>query len=112
MADKEFVEFKRLDCHVVGNDTIKFQLEDGAIAIVRVEVTNAGVRQDEVGNPQYHLEFQNFVKIIPAKKKFRLPKKMLHATVKKKDDVSSCLFFIENGLLVQQKNIMVGNLWQ
>jgi len=83
--DKEFVEFKWLNSRAIGDNKIHFELEDGTIAVVRVEVTNAGVRQDEAGNPQYHLEFQNFVKIIPAKKKFRLPRNMFRVRKKKKD---------------------------
>ena len=69
---EEIVEFRWLDSKSVGNNSIVFILEDGAKAIVRVEIVKAGVHIDEGGESVYHLEFTNLCKVIPAKKTFKI----------------------------------------
>lgn len=66
------VEFKYLESKVVGNDCIVFRLEDGTQAVVRVDIMRAGNRINEKGEVDYHFEFNNSVKIIPADKKFKV----------------------------------------
>ena len=66
------VEFKYLESKVVGNDCIVFRLEDGTQAVVRVDIMRAGSRMNEKGATEYHFEFNNAVKIIPADKKFKI----------------------------------------
>ncbi len=66
------VEYDYLDTKIVGNNSVVFKLEDGTQVIVKVDITRAGKRIKSDGNPDYHFEFANNVKIKPATKKFKV----------------------------------------
>lgn len=67
------VEFNYLKAKIVGNDCVVFRLEDGAQVIVRVDITRAGSRVNEkTGQTDYNFEFHNQVKIVPAKRTFKV----------------------------------------
>lgn len=74
---EEKVEFKLLEAKSVGTDTVVFRLEDGAMVKVRVDITRAGVATNFTnpdGSPHYSIGTGVGIQIIPASRKFTLPK--------------------------------------
>jgi hypothetical protein len=74
---EENVEFKWLEAKSIGTDTVVFRLEDGAMVKIRVEITRAGVATNLTnpdGSPRYSIGTGVGIQIIPASKKFTLPK--------------------------------------
>jgi hypothetical protein len=71
------VEFKWLEAKSVGTDTVVFRLEDGAMVKLRVDITRAGVAtnfKNPDGSPHYSINTNVGIQIIPADKRFTLPK--------------------------------------
>ncbi len=74
------VEFKWLEAKCVGGNVVMFRLEDGAQVKVTVELDRAGVAIDQVGAdgmPMYNLNFSNKANVIPANRKYSVPKTQL-----------------------------------
>ena len=85
MAESEKVEFKLLDHKCVGSDTVVFNLEDGANVKVKVDLDRVGVAtnfKNPDGTPRYVVNASLKIKVIPANKKFSLPKSKLRAPSK------------------------------
>ncbi|MCP8305368.1 MAG: hypothetical protein H3Z50_07905 [archaeon] len=85
MAEPDRVDFKVLDHKCVGSDTVVFNLEDGAIAKVTVDLDRVGVAtnyKNPDGTPYYVIKTSLKIKVIPADKKFSLPKSRLRAPSK------------------------------
>ena len=77
---EEQVEFKWLDTKVVGNDTVVFRLEDGAMVKIKVGVTRAGVAtnfKNPDGTPHYSVDANLGILVIPKSKRFYIPKSKL-----------------------------------
>lgn len=82
MAESDKVEFRLLDYKCVGNDTVIFDLEDGTIVKVKVDLDRAGVStnyKNPDGTPHYVIKASLKISVIPANKKFSLPKSQLKA---------------------------------
>jgi hypothetical protein len=74
---EDSVEFKWLEAKSVGTDTVVFRLEDGAMVKVRVDITRAGVAtnfKNPDGSPHYSIGTGVGIQIIPATRKFTMPK--------------------------------------
>ena len=81
------IEMKILESKLLTNNIIKFQLEDGTIVNVKVEIARAGVAtnyRNPDGSPHYNIDFANAVQVIPKDKKFFMPKPIM--TPKNKKD--------------------------
>jgi len=55
-------------------------LEDGTQVRIRVDINRAGVAINSVnpdGSPQYHFDIGSNVQIVPAQRKFKLPKQQM-----------------------------------
>jgi hypothetical protein len=75
LSDK--IEFKFLDVKLVGNDTVTFRLEDGALVKIKVDVDRAGVAVNFTnpdGSSHYNINASLKVNVVPMKKNFYLPK--------------------------------------
>jgi|YelNatPaOPRAMG01_1025707.scaffolds.fasta_scaffold02691_9 hypothetical protein len=71
------VEFKMLDFKCLGNDTVVFRLEDGAIVKVKVDLDRAGVAvnfRNPDGTPHYAINTALKITVVPPDKKFSIPK--------------------------------------
>jgi hypothetical protein len=80
MSEKDSVEFKWLEAKPIGNQTVVFNLEDGTQVRIRVDINRAGVSINSVnpdGSPQYHFDIASNVQIVPAQRKFKLPKQQI-----------------------------------
>ena len=80
MAESGKIEFKLLDHKCVESDTVIFNLEDGAIVKVKVDLDRVGVAtnfKNPDGTPRYVVNASLKIKVIPANKKFSLPKSKL-----------------------------------
>lgn len=69
-----------LDYKLVGNDTVTFRLEDGALVKVKVDIERAGVAinfRNPDGTPHYAINAALKITVIPAEKKFSIPKDQL-----------------------------------
>jgi hypothetical protein len=74
------IEFKILEYKLVGSDTVVFRLEDGAMVKVRVDIGRAGVAtnlKNPDGSPHYNIAADLRISVIPAEKKFLIPKSQL-----------------------------------
>ena len=77
---EENVEFKILEHKLVGSDTVVFRLEDGTTVKVKVDIGRAGVAtnlKNPDGSPQYNISADLRISVIPAGKKFFVPKSQL-----------------------------------
>jgi len=85
MADSNLpdnIEFKMLDHKRVGDDTVTFELEDGTIVKVKVDVDRAGIAtnyKNPDGTAHYAINTSVKVFVIPYDKKFSLPKGQVKA---------------------------------
>ena len=80
MSEKDSVEFKWLEAKPIGNQTVVFNLEDGTQVRIKVDITRAGIAINSVnpdGSPLYHFDIASGVQIVPAQRKFRLPKQQI-----------------------------------
>lgn len=71
------VEFKWLEAKPVGSEVVVFHLEDGATVKVRVSLDRAGVAlnfKNPDGTNHYSLNANLAMTIIPAEKKFFIPR--------------------------------------
>jgi hypothetical protein len=76
----ENVEFRILDYKLVGNDTVVFRLEDGAIVKIKVDIGRAGVAtnfKNPDGSSHYNIAANLSITVIPPEKKFSIPKSQL-----------------------------------
>ncbi len=74
------VEFKMLEAKPVGNDVVVFHLEDGTNIKVRVSLDRVGVAlnfKNPDGTPHYTTNFNLTVNILPAERKFSIPKSQI-----------------------------------
>jgi len=77
---EEKIDFKILDYKLIGNDTVVFRLEDGAMVKVKVDLGRVGVAtnlKNPDGTPHYSITPDIRIKFTPAEKKFSLPKSQL-----------------------------------
>ena len=77
---KDVVRFKWLTVKPVGSNTVSFQLEDGALVEVKIDVSRAGVAVDyrnPDGTPHYNVAFQQSVIVIPPDRTYLIPKDQL-----------------------------------
>jgi hypothetical protein len=80
IISEEKVEFKILEAKLVGNDTVVFRLEDGAMVKVKVDIERAAVAmnfKNPDGTPHYNIGTGLKLTIIPKDKKFYIPKSKL-----------------------------------
>jgi len=85
MSDDK-IEMKMLESKLLTNNVIKFQLEDGTIVHVKVEISRAGIAtnyKNPDGSPHYEIQFANAVQVIPKDRKFFIPKPTLLSKNKK-----------------------------
>ena len=83
------IEMKMLESKLLTNNIIKFQLEDGTIVNVKVEIARAGVAinyKNPDGSTHYNIEFNNAIQVIPKDRKFFIPKPP-HMMSKEKKEV-------------------------
>lgn len=76
------IEFKMLDHERVGDDTVRFKLEDGTIVKVKVDLDRAGIAtnyKNADGTPHYAVNTSVKVFIIPNDKKFTMSKNQVNA---------------------------------
>ncbi|AIF84316.1 hypothetical protein NTE_02262 [Candidatus Nitrososphaera evergladensis SR1] len=74
---KDRIEFKMLEHESVGDDTVSFKLEDGTIVKVKVSLERVGIAtnyRNPDGTPHYAVNSAVKVYIIPADKRFTMPK--------------------------------------
>ncbi|MCX8191531.1 MAG: hypothetical protein N3F06_01830 [Nitrososphaerales archaeon] len=74
---KEFIRFKWLSAKPIGSTTVTFQLEDGAIVEVKIDIGRAGVALDfknPDGTPHYNIALQQSVTVIPPERIYLLPR--------------------------------------
>jgi hypothetical protein len=86
--EKDQVEFKLLDSKLVGNDTVVFRLEDGAIVKIKVDITRAGVAinfKNPDGTPHYAVDTNLGLQVIPKSKKFYIAKSKLRVPAPPKE---------------------------
>lgn len=77
---EEKIEFKILESKLVGNNTVVFRLEDGAMVKAKVEIERAAVAtnyKNPDGTPRYSINTGIRLTIIPKDKKFYIPKSQL-----------------------------------
>ncbi len=77
---KDMIEFKMLDYESIGDDTVSFKLEDGAIVKVKVSLERVGVAtnyKNPDGTAHYAVSSAVKVYVIPADKRFSLSKSQL-----------------------------------
>ena len=66
--EKDQVEFKMLDSKLVGNNTVVFRLEDGAMVKIRVDINRAGVAinfKNPDGTPHHAIDTNLVIEIVP-----------------------------------------------
>jgi hypothetical protein len=83
---EEKIEFKILDYKLLGSDTVVFRLEDGAMVKVKVDIARAGIAinfKNPDGSPHYNINANLTINVIPAEKKFVIPKSQLAPTAPK-----------------------------
>lgn len=83
---EEKIEFKILDYKLLGNDTVVFRLEDGTMVKVKVDIDRAGVAtnfRNPDGSLHYNINTSLKINVIPAEKKFQIPKSQLSQTAPK-----------------------------
>jgi hypothetical protein len=71
------VEFKLLEYKCIGNDTVVFELEDGAKVKIKVDIDKIGIAsnfKNPDGTPHYLVNPTIRVNVIPADKMFRIPR--------------------------------------
>jgi hypothetical protein len=71
------IEFRMLDHQRVGEDIVTFRLEDGTTVRVKVELDRAGIAtnyKNPDGTAHYAINTSVKVTVIPADRKFTLPK--------------------------------------
>lgn len=74
---EEQIEFKWLEAKLQGNDTVVFRLEDGAMVKIRVSIDRAGVAvnfRNPDGTQHYNISSNVHLTVIPADKKYSVPK--------------------------------------
>jgi len=82
---EEKVEFKWLEAKTVGGDTVVFRLEDGAMVKVKVDIGRAGIATNYTnpdGSPHYNIDANLRITVIPASKKFSIPKSQMPGAAK------------------------------
>jgi len=92
MTETDRIEFKLLDYECVGNDTVMFNLEDGTKVKVKVDLDRVGVAtnyKNPDGTPHYMIKTSLKINVIPADKKFSLPKSQLRAPPKSQEEAPS-----------------------
>jgi hypothetical protein len=81
---ESMVEFKWLDVKPVGNDTVIFRLENGTTVKVRVSLDRAGLAlnmRNPDGSEVYNFNANMQVAIVPAEKKFSVPRSQIQMPV-------------------------------
>ncbi|TAJ75246.1 MAG: hypothetical protein EPO42_14155 [Gallionellaceae bacterium] len=74
---KDKIEFKMLDYKRVGQEHVSFELEDGTIVKVKVDLDRAGVATNHTnpdGTPHYAINTSVKLYIIPSNRKFSVDK--------------------------------------
>ena len=82
------IEFKMLEAKLVGSNTVVFRLEDGAQVKIKVDIERAGVATNFTnpdGTPHYNVGAGLRVQVVPAKKKYYIPRSKLKFPTAKKD---------------------------
>ncbi|MCP8321321.1 MAG: hypothetical protein H3Z52_10350 [archaeon] len=82
MSESDKIDFKVLDYKCVGSDTVVFNLEDGAIVKVKVDIDKVGVATNYTnpdGTPHYIINASLKLNVIPASKKFSVPRSQIKA---------------------------------
>ena len=78
MSEKnEKIEFKMLDYKRLENDFVSFELEDGSIVKVKVDLDRVGKAlnfKNRDGTPRYTINTSVKVSIIPSDRKFSVEK--------------------------------------
>ncbi|MEM1525388.1 MAG: hypothetical protein QW372_02170 [Nitrososphaerales archaeon] len=83
---KEYVRFKWLTAKPITPTTVTFQLEDGAIVEVKIDIGRAGVALDfknPDGTPHYNIALQQSIVVIPPEKTYVLPKDQVATQLQK-----------------------------
>lgn len=78
--NREKIEFKMLDFKRIENDHVSFELEDGTIVKVKVDLERVGKAlnfKNPDGTPRYHINTSVKVAIIPSDRKFSVEKTSL-----------------------------------
>jgi len=77
MSNDEKIEFKMLDYKRLENEFVKFELEDGTIVKVKVDLDRVGKATNFTnpdGTPHYAINTAIKLSIIPSDKKFTVQK--------------------------------------
>jgi len=85
------IEFRWLDAKCTGSDTVIFRLEDGAVVKVKVDIDRAGVATNFTnpdGTPHYNIGAGLKLTVIPANRKFSVPKSQIGVAPPKRPDKS------------------------
>ena len=79
--NREKIEFKMLDSKRLENDYVSFELEDGSIVKVKVDLERVGKAinfTNSDGTPRYAINTSVKVSVIPADRKFSVGKNSLN----------------------------------
>ena len=71
------IEFKMLEANVDGSDEVTFQLEDGSIIKIRVNIDRAGVAtnyRNSDGSKHYNVQASMSVNVISSDRTYKLSK--------------------------------------
>jgi|TARA_B100001750_G_scaffold69236_1_gene55264 DNA polymerase/3'-5' exonuclease PolX len=71
------IEFKMLEANVDGSDEVTFQLEDGSIIKIRVNIDRAGVAtnyHNSDGSKHYNVQASMSVNVISSDRTYKLSK--------------------------------------
>ncbi len=77
---EQMVDFKWLEAKPVGSDTVVFHLENGTTVKVKVSLERAGLAlnmKNPDGSDLYNFNANMQVQIIPAEKKFSIPRSQI-----------------------------------
>jgi hypothetical protein len=88
---KDRIEFKMLDHEGIGDDTVSFKLEDGTIVKVKVSLERVGIAtnyKNPDGTPHYAVNSAVKVYIIPADKRFTMPKNQVSGAAQERPSPS------------------------
>lgn len=76
---KNKIDFKMLDYERVGGDFVAFNLEDGALVKVKVDLDRVGIalnHKNPDGTPHYAINTSVKISIIPNERKFSVEKNL------------------------------------
>jgi hypothetical protein len=81
MSEEKTVKFKQLEAKRISeNESVTFQLEDGAKVIIKVDIDRAGVAlnyRNPDGSPHYNVAASLKVSIVSPERTYEIPKNQL-----------------------------------